>query len=129
MFNLFKRTKKYPPFETLGSFSKKDLYFVRTAQWMRLDNEMITVFDPHGPRMITMDPWPQTVFLHSDGQKTVAEFIHFVADKYTGTIPENLDKTIIGELLKLIDDYKIIQFSEQKRMPDEQFNKARRQGK
>ena len=82
---------------------------------------MITVVDPHGPRMLTMDPWPQIIFLESDGQRTVAEFIHYMAGGYSGAIPEELDKTVIDELLKLID-YKIIKFSDEKRRPDPQFD-------
>lgn len=123
MFNFFKRTKKFPRFETLEGFAQKDCYFVRRARWYVLDKKMITIVDPHQPRMLTMDPWPQTVFLESDGQKTVAEFIYYVAGRYSGATPDGLDKTIIDELLKLID-YKIIQFSQEKRRPDVQFDEA-----
>jgi len=124
MFNFFKRSRKFPPFETLASFAHKDLYFVRTAQWYPLDKRMITVVDPHNPRMLTMDPWPQIIFLESDGQKTVAEFIYYMAGEYSGAIPDELDKTIVDELMKLID-YKIIRFSAEKKRPDAQFDEAR----
>ena len=128
MFNFFKRTKKHPRFETLEGFSQKDAYFVRTAQWYPMGKGLITVIDPRQPRMLTMDPWPQIVFLEADGQKTVAEFIDHMAGKHSGAIPNELDKTIIEELLKLTD-YKIIQFSAEKKRPDRQFDEARGPGK
>lgn len=53
------------------------------------------VLDPHQPRMLTMDPWPQIVFLAADGQKTIAEFIDHLARQYAGTIPETLDSTVV----------------------------------
>lgn len=127
MINPFKRTKKRPSFETLDGFAQKDAYFVRTASWYPMGNGLITVLDPHQPRMLTMDPWPQIVFLEADGQKTVAEFIDHMARKYTGAIPAALDRTIIEELLKLID-YKIVQLSAEKRRPDEPFDAARKPG-
>ena len=128
MFNFFKKAKKFPRFETLGGFAQKDSYFVRSARWHVLDKKMISVVDPHQPRMFTMDPWPQTVFLEADGQKTVAEFIYYMAGEYSGAVPDELDKTIINELLKLID-YKIIQFSDVKKRPDQQFDEAHEPGK
>jgi hypothetical protein len=89
MFNLFKKDKKYPPFETLQCFEEKDKYFVRTAQWRRLNKQSITVTDPLGPRMLTMGRWPQIVFLESDGQKTVTELVYHMAGAYSGQIPPN----------------------------------------
>jgi hypothetical protein len=128
MFNFFKKTKKSPRFETLAGFAQKEAYFIRTAQWMTLDKARITVIDPHQPRMLTMDPWPQIVFLEADGQKTVAEFIAYMAGNYSGAIPEELDKTIIEELLKVVD-YKIVQFSEKKGRPEARFDDPRKSGK
>ena len=95
---------------------------------MKLDKTRITVIDPHQPRMLTMDPWPQIIFLEADGQKTVAEFIAYIAGNYSGEIPEELDKTIIEELLKLVD-YKIVQLSEKKGRPEARFDDQRKSGK
>ena len=128
MFNPFKRKKKVPPFNTLAAFAHKNAYFVRTAPWYPMGSGLITVLDPHQPRMLTMDPWPQIVFLAADGQKTVSEFIDHLARQYTGTIPETLDSTVIEELLKLID-CRIIQLSAEKRRPDEPYDAARPRGK
>ena len=65
------------------------------------------MIDPVKPRMLTLDPWPQIIFLAADGQLSVTEYINYVAGKYSGNIPENLDRTIIDELLKL-ESYQII---------------------
>ena len=82
---------------------------------------MITVTDPRGPRMLTMDPWPQIVFLESDGQRTVSEFVFCMADAYSGAIPANLDQTIVDELEKLVG-YGIIAYTCEKGRPAAEFD-------
>jgi len=95
-------SNKYPPFATLADYSAKNAYFIRVAQWYWLDNNVIAVIDPHNPRKLSMDPWPQSVFLAADGQKTISEYIYAVADRYTGEIPVQLDQIIIEEIEKLL---------------------------
>ena len=116
MFNLFRKNKKYPPFPALAEFDKKDLYFIRTAEWDFLSNQVIYVNDPCGPRVLTLDPWPQLVFIGANGVLTVSEYVHYMADKYDSAIPDALDKTIIHELNTLLN-YKIIAFSAIKQRP------------
>ena len=116
MYNLFKKTKKYPPFPVLDAFDKKDHYFIRTATWDFLNAETVYVNDPYGPRVFTMDPWPQLVFLGANGVLTVTEYVHYMADKYSGQIPSGLDKTILHELNGLLD-LKIVEFSRVKQRP------------
>lgn len=89
-----------PRFETLEGFAQKDWYFIRTAQWMVMDNTTITV----------------------------AGFIEYMSGKYSGKIPEILDKTIIDELLTLVD-YKIIQLSKVKGRPDARFDEPGKPGR
>lgn len=104
MFGLFKKKPKvYPPFETLQRVTIKDKYFVRLAQWDWLNDEMIHVFDNHVPRIITMDPWPQIIYLEADGKKTISEFVYQMADQYgkNEIIPAELDVMI----LDLIQDH------------------------
>ena len=119
MFNPFKKKKKYPPFTTLATFDKKDFYFFRVAQWDWLNNKMIYANDPHGPRVLTFDPWPQIIFLDANGQLTIAEYVFHTANKYTNEIPGDLDKTIIDELNKLLS-YKLVALNDkQKQLPRE----------
>ena len=127
MFNLFKRKKGIPPFDVLEGYSQKDWYFVRSARWYPMGNSMITVIDPHQPRLLTLDPWPQIVFLEADGQRTVSEFVHYLAGKYSSAIPGDLDKAVIGEIVKLAD-YKIIQLSEERKRPDQPFDEPHKPG-
>lgn len=114
MFNLFNNKKRViPPFNDLQNSTLKDKYFYRIARWDWLDNKNIHVFDPNAPRIITMDPWPQIVFLAANGQKMTHEFVSYLASQYSRNeqIPEELDKTI----LELIDDLlkeKLIELSD-----------------
>ncbi|OJJ22339.1 hypothetical protein BKI52_06550 [marine bacterium AO1-C] len=103
MFGLFKKKEKeLPEFNVLKNSAKKEMYFFRLAQWDWLDDKNIHVVDNNAPRMITMDPWPQMIYLDADGQKTVEEYILELAGKYghKQTIPQELDK----EVIDLIDD-------------------------
>lgn len=93
----------------------KDQYFARTLQWNWLDDKMIHLFDHREGRMVTMDEWPQLVYLDADGQRTVDEYIHYMADQYeSGNIPEELDKAIIDVIQSLIDDGGLVALSDQK---------------
>lgn len=115
MFNIFKKKKReLPPFNEIKNSELKDKYFFRTAQWDWLDEEMIHVIDNHAPRMITMDPWPQVIFLEANGQKTIHDFVYEMASKYgrKETVPEELDATIIELINSLLDD-KLIEISDE----------------
>lgn len=123
LLNFFKRKRNYPPFETLQDFDKKDWYFVRVAEWDWLDRDSITVTDPHNPRVLTLDPWPQLIFLNATGEKTIAQFVYYMADEYSDKIPGALDKTVIGEIETLIE-YSIIELSEIKKAIHPQYKLA-----
>lgn len=112
MFN-FKLYHKptLPTFSALAAYGRKDLYFCRVARWNWLDNTRIVVKDPHAPRMITMDPWPQLIFLDALGNLTVAGYVDYMAHRYKRNTPEKLDATIIDELEKLVQ-MKLVVFSE-----------------
>lgn len=99
-------------FKTLEVSELKDKYFYRTANWDWLTHHMIHVYDNNSPRIITMDYWPQKIFLEATGQITVSELIHSVASKYPSTgIPKNLDLAIIEELESLVNDLRLISLS------------------
>ena len=115
MFGFFKKKpKELPEFEHLKNYSNKDKYFIRTLQWDWLNEQMIHLFDNKGPRMITMDEWPQQIYLDADGQKTIEDYIVWMANLYgSREVPETLDVDMIriiedliedGELIKLVDN-------------------------
>ncbi len=125
MFKLFKKKIVYPPFDALQTFTSADYYFIRTASWFWLDSETISVVDPQGPRMLTLDPWPQLVFLAANGDKTIKEYIFFIADLYSGTIPVGLDSTVLREINNLLK-YGIIKLSQNKMKPAPEHDKPAR---
>lgn len=79
-------------------------YFSRTAPWSKLSEQQITVHDSksaNAPRMVTMEPWHQIVFLAADGQHTVGEFVERMGAQYEGGPPDGLEAQIhqiVGEL-------------------------------
>lgn len=104
MFNLFRRKPQGPPsFDTLEASSLKDKYFIRCAQWGFYQPGKIHVADPNAPAMHTMDDWPQTVFLEATGQRTVKEFVHWMASQYKNRVPKKLAETILGTIQQLLD--------------------------
>ncbi|HXB08192.1 MAG TPA: hypothetical protein VNW04_13775 [Puia sp.] len=103
MFGLFKRiaTSDKLTFNWLKNYEHRDRYFYRIKQWSYLHSDKeITVLAP--PRLITMDPWPQQVFLDATGKRTVSEYVHYVASKFTGKVPPKLDELVVAELEKLM---------------------------
>ena len=101
-------------FKALEMSDIKNKYFYRTKPWDWLNKEMIHVFDTtNSPRMVTMDEWPQQVYLDAVGEKTVAEYIHHFASLYLkNNVPPELDKTILDVIEGLYDDNKLINFSD-----------------
>ena len=118
MFNLFKSNNKIPVFEQLDAYASANKYFRRIAAWSWHDKRMIFVIDNHAPRLITMDPWPQKIFLAADGQKTILEYVNEVAGEYRSKVPERLDQTIIHEIETLLEE-KIIELLDTKRRPEQ----------
>ena len=101
MFKFFKKKGKYPYFRILTSFHRKNFYFLRNAEWASVDAENILVTDPRTLDVLPLSGWSQVVFVSASGEKTIDEFIYFIADRYTGAIPESLDQVIIFELFDL----------------------------
>lgn len=127
MFNFFRKKSKSAVYslDALASYANKDKYFVRVARFMELDANQctITVIDPYAPRMITMDSWPETIFLNATGQRTVKQFIEDTAERYNGHIPSKLDSFIISELEKLVFEYRIIELTDFPNALQAQFEK------
>jgi hypothetical protein len=128
MFNFFKKKKQYPVFEALQAYNNKDSYFIRLAEWDWVNSGEIVVYDPYNPRLITLDPWPQWVFVAANGQMTIAEYVYFMADKYTGSIPPLLDKTIIDETENLCG-YRIIGLVDERQRTKPEFELPKRDRK
>ncbi len=120
MFGLFKKKERVlPPFNDLRNSDIKDKYFFRLAQWDWLDKSMIHVKDNQRTRMITMDPWPQLIYLEAEGQKTIYDFIYYMVSQYAKdeTIPDDIDKEILEIIDVLMKDGLIGLSSESRKLP------------
>ncbi len=116
MFGIFKKKlKQLPNFEYLSNYPKKEKYFVRTLQWDWLNEKMIHLFDNKSPRVITMDEWPQQIYLDADGQKTIAEYILWMANQFgREQVPNSLDEDMIRMIEDLIEDGEMIRLEDKK---------------
>lgn len=117
MFN-FKKSK-YPNFRILKNFHKRDFYFLRNAEWSWVDQETILITSPGTQDIVTLTEWPQFIFASADGEKTIEEYIYFVAGQYTDNIPDTLDHTIIFELLELENKNLVILTNKKQALPKE----------
>lgn len=121
MLGLFKKKKpERPVFENLNQSEYKDKYFYRTSPWDWFQDGMIHIFNINAPRVVTMDPWPQLVYLESTGQQTVSEFIYATAALYSKKegVPSDLDINILDTLSSLVKDGLVILSSEKKQLED-----------
>ena len=81
-----------------------------------MNKETVVAIDPCNPIVLTLDPWPQYVFIAANGQMTIIESVYYMTDKYPGDIPGLLDKTIIDEMLAL-PGYAVIELVGTKQPP------------
>lgn len=83
----------------------KGKYFYRVAMWDWLTEDMIHVMHPGKPRMITMDAWPQQIFLEADGTKAFEAYIASTIGKYaSGKAPKELEPFLIRQLANLVEE-------------------------
>ena len=118
MFN-FKKSK-YPNFRILKNFHKRNFYFLRNAEWSWVDQENILVTNPGTLDIVTLTGWPQLIFTSATGEKTIEEFVHFIAGKYADNIPDTLDQVIIFQLLEL-ESKKLLVLTNKKQMLPNEF--------
>lgn len=71
--------------------------------------------------MITLDPWPQMVFLDATGKMTISEYVDFIACKYKKEVPADLN-TIILSMIDLLLKDDVVSLSETPREPDSKHN-------
>lgn len=90
-----------------------DQYFHRTEEWDWLNKDMIHVIDSRAPRMITMDPWPQRIYLDATGQQTVEQYIRSMRSRYLPSLaPAELETTILNELRHLVEVEGLVRLSD-----------------
>jgi hypothetical protein len=121
MFNRFFKSKAkiLPTFSSIGEYVNKDKFFVRTKPWDWLDKKQIYVASILNgkPTMITMEFWPQEIFLDAEGQITVSELLELASKQYIDSnmdVPKNLDVVLIDSLNSLANELEIIEFVDSK---------------
>lgn len=121
MLNSLKKffQKEKPTLASLQTFPYKDYYFYRVATWDWISESQIHIYDPHEPRMITLDEWPQMVFLDARGMLTVTEYVDYVASLYDSPV-QDLDQTIIHQLNSLAAE-KLITYANAKKKLESKF--------
>lgn len=63
--------------------------------------------------MVTMDFWPQEIFLDAEGQITVFELLDLAIQQYVDSdmeVPKNLDIILIDSLNELANELGVIEF-------------------
>lgn len=99
-------------FEELEKSEIKEKFFYRTKSWDWFTNDAIFVVAENSPTFITMDPWPQKIFLDATGKTTVSEYIYSLAKEYPrNQVPEKLVQMILDTLFQLNEKEKLIEFS------------------
>lgn len=91
------------------------LYFSRNATHDMMDDQIVA-FDRNSPRVITMDPWPQTVFLAADGQHTIREFVQDLAKQYDDGPPRGLERQVRDAVARLAQEGLIILHENQREL-------------
>jgi hypothetical protein len=93
-----------------------DTYFSRSATWYRMGSQLVVV-DPNAPRVITMEPWHETIFSAADGEHTVGQFVTDMAAQYEGGGPAGLRDQIHGLIGVLVSEGIVRLHVEPKRLP------------
>jgi hypothetical protein len=78
-------------------------YFRRAARFIAKGDQLFVV-DRNSPRVITMDPWPQLVFLAADGEQTVQQFVDRLGASYAGGTPAGLSAQVEGIIAQLVQE-------------------------
>jgi hypothetical protein len=83
-----------------------DLFFSRAATWNWMDKKLVVhdSFSSKAPRMITMEPWHEVVFMAADGTHTVDEFVRHMGSQYAGGVPPGLREQIHGIIRELVTE-------------------------
>ncbi len=102
-----KKRFKTPPFPSLEKSPIKDQYFCRLVK-VRTKGEQKVAVRPHPLPPLVLDEWGMKVFRAANGQKTVKEFVHNLADQYTYTepVPDQLDKFVLDTINVHVREHK-----------------------
>lgn len=91
-------------------------YFSRNTLYTML-NEKVVLVERDRPGMVTMDEWPQLVFLRADGEHKVADLISDIATQYQGGPPPGLPEQTRRIVLDLVQRGYLVLHKQKRRLP------------
>lgn len=97
-----------------------ELYLSRAARYTDMKAAGIAVIDPRSPRVMTMDPWPQMIFLMADGEHTVAQLITHLSSQYQGGAPPGLADQV-RDIVLLLEREGVVQLHAQPKLLPPEF--------
>lgn len=74
-------------------------YFIRNTRYTVL-KERLVLIERERAGMVTVDEWPQLVYMSADGQHTVGEFIAALGKHYSTGMPRGFD----GQTRRVVHD-------------------------
>lgn len=89
----------------------KSLYFYRAAVYSESGGEVALADIHHPDRTTPLEPWFGLVIPLADGQHTLNELFRFIAQRYQGNPPANLDETLTSVVERLVEG-KLVVLSE-----------------
>lgn len=100
---------------TLGTEDAKacmSLYFARCVEWDWHNDRQIHLFDRASKRWITLDAWPQIIYLAAEGRTTIGAYLEQMARRYpVQPVPSHFLPALMETLLFLQRESKVLQFS------------------
>lgn len=66
------------------------LYFIRNTRYVMMKERLVLV-ERDRAGMVTVDEWPQLVYLSADGEHTVGEFISVLGKQYASGMPQGFE--------------------------------------
>jgi hypothetical protein len=95
-------------------------YFHRTVRWDWSGPNLIHVVDDRSPRVITLDPWSQRIFLVATGKLTVKHLLREAAGWYpSGQVPADLDARILEDVRTLVSEGLLVLSTRPVQLPPE----------
>ena len=77
-----------------SNVNEDDAKYLRRCARHDVMEEEIVVIDPNSPRVITMEPWPQLIFLSADGEHTISELVTKIGSQYENGPPPELPEQV-----------------------------------
>lgn len=93
-------------------------YFARNAAFRIGTDQRLLVHDLARPRVITMDDWPELVFMAADGSRTISQYLDELREMYEGAPPAELEACVMYQLDSLLNEGLIVLHEQPIELPD-----------